>query len=336
MHILLSICRQIAEPVYSCKFIVYSCVSKNDCRRIRAMAQHVIVTEHQLHWAALYETEKRLITEILKDAVIAVYHIGSTAVPGLAAKPIIDIMAVVRNLAQADDAADGFAKAGYEYLGEFGIAGRRYLRKGGDERTHQIHIFAADDWPNISRHLAFRDYMRAHADEREAYAAIKRALARQFPYDIESYCRGKEEFVQERQAKALEQICLDWDRLYIAARIVQRERTISALVQAGAVAAALLTESGNIYTGVCIDTACSLGMCAERSAIAAMITGGEHRAKKLLAVTPGGNAVMPCGACREALMQLGADAGSTEILCEYETKTAVRLSSLVPQWWSPM
>ena len=87
---------------------------------------------------------------------------GVRHVEGLAAKPIIDIMAAVQNLEKVDDAAEAFSKIGYEYLGEFGIAGRRYLRKGGDERTHQIHIFQTEDWNNIGRHLAFRDYMRTH------------------------------------------------------------------------------------------------------------------------------------------------------------------------------
>ena len=111
--------------------------------------------------------------------------------------PVIDIMAAVKSLEKADGTADEFIKTGYEYLGEFGIAGRRYLRKGWDERTHQIHIFQAEDWNNIGRHLAFRNYMRIHEKEREEYAAIKKALAQKYPYDIDGYCDGKEDFVQE-------------------------------------------------------------------------------------------------------------------------------------------
>ena len=113
-------------------------------------------------WPSKYVRERDYITEILKDNCISIYHIGSTSVPGLAAKPIIDIMAVVRSLEKVDTVAEKFSEIGYEYLGEFGITGRRYLRKGGDERTHQIHIFQADDWNNIGRHLAFRDYMRTY------------------------------------------------------------------------------------------------------------------------------------------------------------------------------
>lgn len=104
-------------------------------------------------------------------------------------------------------------------------------------------------------------------------------------------------------------------------------------MEAGAVSAALLTEKGNIYVGVCVDTACSLGMCAERNAIANMITNGESHIVKIVAVMPNGKAGMPCGACREFLMQLDEDAEQIEVLCDYETKKAVELKALIPDWW---
>ena len=158
------------------------------------MSQHITVTDYDPLWQKKYEEESLLIKGILADNCIAIYHIGSTSVPGLAAKPIIDIMVAVKSLEKVDGTADEFIKTGYEYLGEFGIAGRRYLRNGGDERTHQIHIFQAEDWNNIGRHLAFRNYMRIHEKEREEYAAIKKALAQKYPYDIDGYCDGKEDF----------------------------------------------------------------------------------------------------------------------------------------------
>ena len=124
-----------------------------------------------------------------------------------------------------------------------------------------------------------------------------------------------------------------WDELYAAASKARRGRTISPFVEAGQVGAAILTESGNIYTGVCIDTASSLGMCAERAAIAAMITAGESRIDKLVAVTRDGRVGSPCGACRELMMQLDADSGDIEILTDHETKKTLRLSDLMPDWW---
>ncbi len=297
------------------------------------MPQHITVLNYDPEWPLKYERERKAIAEILDGNGISIYHIGSTSVPGLAAKPIIDMMAVVRSLEKVDDARGKFSELGYEYLGEFGIAGRRYFRKGGDERTHQIHIFQADDWNNIGRHLAFRDYMRTHEKERAEYAKIKTALAQRFPYDIDGYCDGKDAFVREMEKRALLEYDGTWDRLYIAARKVQYERKISPTIDAGAVCAALLTEKGNIYTGVCIDTACSLGMCAERNAIANMITNGESHIKKIAAVMPDGKAGMPCGACREFMMQLDECAGEIEILCDYETKGTVKLKALLPDWW---
>ena len=298
------------------------------------MPQHITVLNYSPEWPLKYEEEKEKIVEILKDNCIVVYHIGSTSVPGLAAKPIIDIMAVVRSLEKADAVAGAFSQIGYEYLGEFGIAGRRYLRKGGEERTHQIHIFQGEDWNNIGRHLAFRDYMRTHKKEREEYAELKKKLAQSFPYDIDGYCDGKENFMRKTEKKALSQYDGTWDRLYIAARQVQSPRKISPLMEAGAVAAALLTEKGNIYVGVCIDSACSLGMCAERNAIANMITNGEDQIVKIVAVLPEGKAGMPCGACREFMMQMNKAAERIVVLCSYEPKKTVQLKRLIPDWWS--
>ncbi|MBQ7203807.1 MAG: cytidine deaminase [Eubacterium sp.] len=124
-----------------------------------------------------------------------------------------------------------------------------------------------------------------------------------------------------------------WNELYNAAIEVQNGREVSPFIEAGGVAAALLTESGNIYVGVCIDTACSLGMCAERNAVANMITNGESKIDKLVAVMSDGKAGLPCGACRELLMQLYKDSGNIEILLDLDTKKTVTLNELVPSWW---
>ncbi len=124
-----------------------------------------------------------------------------------------------------------------------------------------------------------------------------------------------------------------WEELYTAARKVQNDRAVSPFIDAGGVAAALRTKAGNIYTGVCIDTAASLGMCAERNAMACMITHGESRIEKILAVMPDGKIGPPCCVCREFMMQLDRDSGEIEILLDYEARETVRLKELVPQWW---
>ncbi|MBR4862707.1 MAG: cytidine deaminase [Firmicutes bacterium] len=124
-----------------------------------------------------------------------------------------------------------------------------------------------------------------------------------------------------------------WKKLYDAALKVQNGRTISPFIDAGGVAAAILTKQGNIYVGVCIDTACSLGMCAERNAIANMITNGESRIEKVVAVMPDGSVGSPCGACRELMMQLDPGSGEIEILTDLETCRTVKLKELMPDWW---
>ena len=137
-------------------------------------------------------------------------------------------------------------------------------------------------------------------------------------------------YVSEHAENPLDPV---WQKLYDEARKVQKARAISPYIEAGQVAAALLTKSGNIYVGVCIDTACTLGMCAERNAIANMITNGESRIDKILAVMADGKAGPPCGACREFMMQLDRDSGEIEIMLDLETGRTVRLRELLPDWW---
>lgn len=293
--------------------------------------QHITVVDYNPAWPELFAAERDLIAPVLGAQLLECYHIGSTAVPGLAAKPIIDLMVVVRDVAKVDALAAQFESLGYEYMGEFGIAGRRYLRKGGAERTHQIHIFDLKSEHHIVRHLALRDYLRARPAACAAYAELKRQLAAQFPYDIAGYCDGKDALVQELERQALAWYDASWERLYLQARAVQNPRTIGAFVEAGQVVAAFLTRSGVIFTGVCLDTACSLGICAERNAIGSMLTAGESDMTRLVVVMPGGALGLPCGACRELMMQL--DANELEILTGREPVHTVTLSALVPQWW---
>ena len=124
-----------------------------------------------------------------------------------------------------------------------------------------------------------------------------------------------------------------WEKLYNEAEKVHRDRKISPFIDAGGVAAAVLTKSGNIYTGICIDAACSLGMCAERNAIANMLTNGESRIDKVVAVMGDGKTGSPCGACRELMMQLDEESPEIEILMDYEKRETVKLKELVPDWW---
>ena len=125
-----------------------------------------------------------------------------------------------------------------------------------------------------------------------------------------------------------------WDELYEKANSVRNPRDVSGLISVGQVGAAILTKDHNIYTGVCIDTACTLGMCAERNAIANMITNGESEIIKLVCVDSKGKIGSPCGACREYLMQLDKNSKNIEILKDKNTKETIRLEELIPDWWA--
>lgn len=124
-----------------------------------------------------------------------------------------------------------------------------------------------------------------------------------------------------------------WELLYERAAACLNPRVISPFIEAGGVAAAILTDRGNIYTGVCIDTACTLGMCAERNAIANMITHGESKIIRLVCVMTDGSVGSPCGACREMLMQLDADSAKIEILRSRTPYEVITLGALMPDWW---
>lgn len=125
----------------------------------------------------------------------------------------------------------------------------------------------------------------------------------------------------------------EWETMYEKAKVVINPREISPFINAGGVGAAILTDKGNIYVGVCIDTACTLGMCGERNAIANMITNGESKITKLVCVLPDGTVGSPCGACREYLMQLDKDSPEMEILIDYKELKSIKLKELVPDWW---
>lgn len=125
-----------------------------------------------------------------------------------------------------------------------------------------------------------------------------------------------------------------WEELYEAAKKVQNDRKISDYVEAGGVAAAILSFTGKIYTGVCIDTCCTLGICAERNAVFNMITNGEHEIAKVIAIMPDGRTGAPCGACRELMIQLMPDTyQSIEIMLDYDNRKTITLGELTPEWW---
>lgn len=127
---------------------------------------------------------------------------------------------------------------------------------------------------------------------------------------------------------------IKWKKMYEAAKAVQNGREISERIYAGGVAAAVESASGRIYAGVCVDTSCTLGICAERNAIFNMITNGEQDIKRVLAIMPDGKTGAPCGACREFMTQMmPGKYHNIEIMLDYENERIVTLGELTPEWW---
>ncbi len=125
-----------------------------------------------------------------------------------------------------------------------------------------------------------------------------------------------------------------WNEMYQKAKAVLNGRRVSEYVSCGEVSAAVLSRSGRIYTGVCVDTCSTLGICAERNAIFNMITCGEQEIDRVLAIMPDGSNGAPCGACRELMVQLMPDKyKEIEILMDYESGRVMKLGELTPEWW---
>jgi GrpB-like predicted nucleotidyltransferase (UPF0157 family) len=162
----------------------------------------VKVSSYSEEWTLMFAKEVEELKLIFGNEIVDIHHIGSTSVPELKAKPIIDIIPVVKNIDLVDKYNQEMCNIGYEPKGENGIPGRRYFQKGGDNRSHHIHIYQVGSY-EIIRHLAFRDYLQRHPDVKKNYGELKEKLAQQFPYDIESYINGKEHLVREIEVKAL-------------------------------------------------------------------------------------------------------------------------------------
>ncbi|SFC67432.1 GrpB domain, predicted nucleotidyltransferase, UPF0157 family [Bacillus sp. OV322] len=164
----------------------------------------VNVCPYSVDWVAMFIEESKKLNQIFGNEIIEIHHIGSTSIQGLKAKPIIDIMPVVEEINVVDKFNNEMKSIGYEPKGENGLLGRRYFKKGGDNRTHHVHMYEVGSY-GIERHLAFRDYLRTHSDVKVSYGDLKEKLALQFPYDIESYINGKDQLVRE-----IEKNALDW------------------------------------------------------------------------------------------------------------------------------
>lgn len=164
--------------------------------------RNIYVVPYDPHWVDKYETEARLLRDVFGDLLIEIHHVGSTSIPNMIAKPVIDIMPVVHDITQVDDLNPQMIELGYEPRGENKIVGRRYFSKGGDDhRTHHVHVYEPDNI-EVAKHLDFRDYLRTHSNDAQAYADLKIQVAKNNPHDVWGYMDGKHAFIQDIIAKA--------------------------------------------------------------------------------------------------------------------------------------
>jgi GrpB-like predicted nucleotidyltransferase (UPF0157 family) len=171
------------------------------------MPSQYTFTDYSPEWPSEFKQEAERLQALLGDELVTVHHIGSTSVPGLAAKPIIDLLPLVRNIAHIDDRTSMLQEAGYQAWGEYGLAGRRYFTKDrGVFRTHNVHIYQADH-PEVERHLAFCAYLRSHEQARTEYEALKREVYARHPADNAAYNDGKNVWI-----KQLEPLAIEWYR----------------------------------------------------------------------------------------------------------------------------
>lgn len=161
------------------------------------------VVEYNPAWVSLFESEQSLLENALGGLAVKVEHIGSTAVPGLAAKPVIDILIEVSGLPELESRSRELESIGYLVLGENGITGRRYFQKGGNQRSHHVHAFETGD-TNLLRHRAFRDYLIAHPDIALEYSGVKKMAAAACGNDISQYMSLKNGFIKAHEALALQ------------------------------------------------------------------------------------------------------------------------------------
>ena len=160
------------------------------------MTSPIIIQDYDPLWPTLFETLRSRISAELSDLAAAIEHVGSTAVPGLAAKPIIDIDVLLQSAADLPLAVTRLASLGYEHRGDLGIIGREAFRTPPTACPHHLYACLPHSREH-QRHIAFRDYLRTHPNDANAYAALKRKLADKFGSNREAYNQAKAEFVED-------------------------------------------------------------------------------------------------------------------------------------------
>ncbi|MCP4423631.1 MAG: GrpB family protein [Chloroflexi bacterium] len=166
------------------------------------MTRKVELATYNPLWVKEYENEAERLTAVFQPQLCAIHHIGSTAVPGIKAKPIIDILIEVNDIERVDAYNAAMNELGYIAKGENGIPGRRYFRRGSDiHHTHHIHVYQTG-YPEIARHLDFRDYLIANPSVAQAYGRLKEELSRRYYADPPGYTSSKNDFIEAAMGEA--------------------------------------------------------------------------------------------------------------------------------------
>ncbi len=167
------------------------------------MPMKVEVVPHEPKWRTAFENESKQVACALGANVVAIHHIGSTAIPNIYAKPIIDLLVEVKDITRVDEQSAVMEVLGYEAMGEYGIPSRRFFLKDNEvgNRTHHIHTFEVNSL-EVERHLTFRDYLIAHPEDAQKYSELKRELAGKYSHNRDRYMDGKDGFIKEIDRQA--------------------------------------------------------------------------------------------------------------------------------------
>ncbi|MEH1957581.1 MAG: GrpB family protein [Nostoc sp.] len=171
-------------------------------RELNLLPEQIIIFDYDTHWAILFGKLRVTVAEVLGDLALAIEHVGSTSVPGLPAKPIIDMDVVVETSAQIPKVSERLATLGYVYEGDKGIKGREAFVCPPNKARHHLYVCPRDS-EALKFHLLFRDYLLKHSNEAQRYGCLKRELALKFTNDIEAYTNGKTAYIQMIIERAL-------------------------------------------------------------------------------------------------------------------------------------
>ena len=167
--------------------------------RLNGESREIVLSSHDAAWAELFEAERRRLLSVAADAIVQIHHVGSTSIPGIAAKPIIDVLVLLRRFLNEDEITS-IAAPGYEYRGEQGAPGRQYFSRRIQPAFH-VHCFLEEN-PKAQEMLLFCDYLRSHSTTAREYESLKKELRVRFRFERYSYQDGKNDFVKETLARA--------------------------------------------------------------------------------------------------------------------------------------